>query len=137
MTRESDIATKLGLDRKELRAARSSGLYAYGDDWLKVANAICWTDAGRAKLAESVGAADADLAPEKGDSRRAVVLPVRVLNPRLVRCQVEGFTKSQVVYVGDNRLYRPGLECYVHFSGNGWKGAKRPSSEAAEATGAA
>jgi hypothetical protein len=137
MTRESDIATKLGLDRKELRAARSSGLYAYGDDWLKVANAICWTDVGRAKLAESVGAADADLAPGEGDSRRAVVLPVRVLNPRLVRCQVEGFAESQVVYVGDNRLYRPGLECYVHFSGNGWKGAKRPSSEAAEATGAA
>lgn len=135
MTRESDIAARLGLDRKELRAARQAGRYAYGDDWVKVANAIYWTDEGRAKLAGVIGAEPKELEPVEGDERGAVVLPVRVLNPRLVMCKIEGVPEPQVVYVGDNRLWRPGLEVVVNWRGNGWKGTKRP--KAAEAGTAA
>ena len=126
MTREIDMCLKLGLDRKELRAARLSGTYDYGDDWVKVANAICWTDEGRAKLASKIDADPSALAPTDGDERKAVVVPGRVLNPRLIRCSVEGEDGVQVVYVGENRLYRAGMEIYVFYEGNGWKGHRRP-----------
>ena len=126
MTRESELCRTLGLDRKELRAARQSGTYKYGDDYCKVANAICWTDEGRAKLADKIDADPVELKPDDGGRRKATVVPGRVLNPRLIRCAVEGEDGVQVVYVGENRLYRAGMEVYVFYEGNGWKGQKRP-----------
>ena len=126
LTKESTLCATLGIDRAELRAARQAGVYAYGDDYAKVGNAICWTDAGRAKLAGATEVDVADLAPEDGEERGAVVLPARILNHRLVRCDVEGVEEPQVVNVGDNRLYRAGMEILVERRGNGWRGAKRP-----------
>ena len=126
MTRETDICRTLGLDRKELRAARQSGQYAYRDDYCKIANALCWTDEGQAKLAGKIDADPADLSPEDGDERSAVVLPGQVLNTRLIRCSVDGESDPQVVYVGSNRLYRPGMDVVVHYEGNGWKGHRHP-----------
>lgn len=126
MTRESEICRSLGLDRKELRAARKSGKYDYGDDWCKVANAICWTDAGRAKLAGKIDADPADLTLGDGAEIRAVVLPGRVLNPKLIRCSVEGEAGWQAVYVGHNGLYRAGMDIWIFYEGNGWKAGRRP-----------
>ena len=119
MTREIDMCLKLGLDRKELRAARLSGTYDYGDDWVKIANAICWTDAGRAKLASKIDADPADLEPSDGDLRKAVVVPGRVLNHRLIRCAVDREDGVQIVYVGQNRLYRCGMVIRVRWERDG------------------
>jgi hypothetical protein len=128
MTREIDMCLKLGLDRKELRAARLSGTYDYGDDWCKIANAICWTDEGRAKLARKLDADPADLEPSDGDTRKAVVVPGRVLNHRLIRCAVEGEAGVKNVWVGQNQLYRCGMEVRVFWKHNGWKANKRPEA---------
>jgi hypothetical protein len=129
MTKESALCATLGIDRKELRTARQNGTYEYGDDYVKLGNAICWTDAGKRKLAgvADVDAADLDVAG--GEERNAVVLKGRIFNHRLIRCDVEGEEDVQIVNVGENRLYRPGMEIRVERRGNGWRGTRKPKAQ--------
>lgn len=122
MTRESEISSSTGLDRRTLRAARRSGIYEEGVHFGKVGSAYCWTDAGREKLSVELGVSAVDL--ESGE-RRAVVLPGS-LQSRLIRAKIDGFDDPQVVVVGNNRLYRPGMEVLVERTGNGWSGRRRP-----------
>lgn len=123
MTRETDLIATLGISRTELRHARQHGGYETPADWLLVGKAICWTESGRKRL-------EADLGVESGlsdgEKRVGTVLPGRVLNPRLVRMAVQGEDEPQVVYVGNNRLYRPGMEAQVWYEGNGWKARAKP-----------
>jgi hypothetical protein len=129
MTKETTLCATLGIDRKELRTARQNGIYEYGEDYAKVGSSICWTDAGKRKLAMIADVDVADLEPEDGEERNAVVLKRRVFNPKLVKCDVEGIEKEQVVNVGDNRLYRPGDQIFVERRGNGWRGTRKPKSQ--------
>lgn len=129
MTKETTLCATLGIDRKELRTARQDGTYTEGEDFAKVGSSICWTDAGKRKLAMIADVDVADLEPEDGEERNAVVLKRRVFNPRLVKCDVEGIEKEQVVNVGENRLYRPGDQILVERKGNGWRGTRKPKSQ--------
>ena len=125
MTRESDLSALLGLSRLELRNARQHGGYEAGEDFCMVGKAYFWTATGRARLERDLGV---KTGPGEGEERSGTVLPGRVLNPRLVRMLVSGETEPQVVYVGDNRLYRAGTECKVWYEGNGWKARQKPIS---------
>jgi hypothetical protein len=129
MTKETTLCATLGIDRKELRTARQNGIYEYGEDYAKVGSSICWTDAGKRKLAGVADVEVTDLEPEDGEERTAVVLRAKIFNHRLIRCDVEGIEEPQIVNVGDNRLYRPGDEILVERRGNGWRGTRKPKSQ--------
>ena len=129
LTKETTLCATLGLDRKELRTARQDGTYTEGEDFAKVGSSICWTDAGKRKLAMIAEVDVADLEPEDGEERGAVVLKARIFNHRLIRCDVEGIKEPQIVNVGENRLYRPGDQILVERRGNGWRGTRKPKAQ--------
>ena len=67
-----------------------------------------------------------DFLPDESAHRGGPVLPARILNPRLVRVDVDGEEEPQIVNVGNNRRYMEGLGVTVWKEGNGWKGYRRP-----------
>lgn len=126
MTKESEIAAKTGLTREELRKHRQGGGYEKDADWLMFGRSMVWTESGLRRLAADLSFDTSDFLPDESAHRGGTVLPARILNPRLVRVDVDGEEEPQIVNVGNNRLYKEGLRVTVWKEGNGWKGYRRP-----------
>jgi len=126
MTKEAAIAASTGLSREELRRHRQSGQYEGNVDWLMFGRSMVWTECGLRRLAADLKFDVRELLPDGPVTRGAEVVKARILNTRLVRCLIDGESEPQIVNVGNNRLYKPGLRVTVWKEGNGWKGYRRP-----------
>ena len=126
MTKESDITATTGLSRNELRQHRQSERYETNVDYHMLGRAMVWTESGLRRLAADLKFDVGELLPDGPIRRGATVVRARILNSRLVRCLIDGEDEPQIVNVGDNRMYKPGLRVSVWHEGNGWKGYRRP-----------